>query len=139
MNKIILVSLLLVAGIILFVVGVVVGYMYYQPQGSSLIPTVVEKNIWPSSKVVSQITTTGKVTKIDGNDITLTNEGDTLKIRVIKNAIIYASKVSTQNGKNVTSVEKATFSDIKVGSDLNILTNVSSTDKQLEGYSVLIK
>lgn len=83
-----------------------------------------------SSKVVPSIVAFGKVSKIDGRNITLDYNGDSITISIINDAQIYGS--SGQDGQTAES-----FENIKMGDNLSVNLKVLP-DGQLQGQSIII-
>ena len=73
-----------------------------------------------SSKAISSITAYGKVLQINGDEITLSNLGDSLKIIAPSSARIY----SFASGPSEARPKIAAFSDIKVGGDINAVISL---------------
>lgn len=92
-----------------------------------------------TSKVIPSIAAYGKVTKIDGKNITLSYQGDALVVPIRDDAKIYSFTTTTATGtvaKTPTSKE-ITFQELKVGDDLSINVRILATGK-MEGFSVVV-
>ena len=147
MNKI-LIFLLIIAGAVIFTVGGGGLGILYQTQkdapqiGKLQATELALNNIVKelSSTVISSIISYGKVSKIEGRNITLTFEKESLTIKVREDALVF-SMVQTAPLKNgsafTTTQQKAEFKDIKLGDDLNIRVKLS-IDGQLEGGVIII-
>lgn len=131
-------------GVLVFVIGGALGILYQMqapkvqsqntltltPQPSATIPQVV-KDL--NSQVITSIGAYGIVTKIDGRNITLSNQSDSIIIAVRDDAKIYS--FVTMNGKPTS--QQIDFKDIKNGDNVSISVKVS-LDGQIEGYSLIV-
>lgn len=86
-----------------------------------------------SSKTIPSIVAYGQVTKINGKNITLTNSGDSLNVKIRDDAQIYSFTQSA----TAPVQQKAAFQDIKTGVNINISLKLLP-DATLEGVSVII-
>lgn len=114
--------------------------MVYQAQkgGASLFPSsdssAVVKTL--SSKVIASIIAYGTVADIQGKNITLSYNSDSVVIAIADTAEIYS--FSQASGGNAAPTQtKTEFSQIKKGDSLNVTLNLLS-DGQLKGTSVII-
>jgi len=130
MNKIILI-VLSVALLILAFGG---GYVFKTIQASPQIKKAetVVKDL--SSKTVLSAVVYGQVSKIEGRDITLSYNGDSIKINITDTTPIY-SFANDFTGKSVQ--KKVDFKDIKIGNTLNITIKILP-DGQMQSQSVLV-
>jgi hypothetical protein len=130
---------LIILVIIFLIVGAVLGAAYKgvldAPKMKKI--AVMEPTIKGlSSKVVPSIVAYGQVTNISGRNITLTYSQETLTIKVSNTANIYSFS-APKAGSTTPTQQKASFSDIKKGDNLNINLKVSANGA-LEGQSVII-
>ena len=85
------------------------------------------------SKTVPSIVAYGQVEKIEGKNITLTNMGDSITVKIKDNAQI----ISFLNRDDPIANKQANFSDIKKGDTLNITVKVLPNGS-LEGETAII-
>ncbi|MCX6721058.1 MAG: hypothetical protein NT026_00420 [Candidatus Staskawiczbacteria bacterium] len=132
---------LIIAGIIIFALGVWLGIFYaYKNPGVKNAQTVQPTINILSSKIVQTATAFGRVQKIDGNKITLTSQGDTATISVKTGAQIFSAlaQKDPKSGNLVTGVPKpVSFADIKVGDAITITFKIDASGN-LEGDQVFI-
>lgn len=137
MNKNII--LIIVGALIILIIGAALGMVYQAQKGStSLFPSsdssAVVKTL--SSKVIASIIAYGTVSDIQGKNITLSYNSDSVTIAIADTAEIYS--FSQASGSNTAPTQtKTEFSQIKKGDSLNITLNLLS-DGQLKGTSVII-
>ncbi len=86
-KKTLIILILVLAGVILFLIGLWVGVdrrgmFSSQTTKTSLVSTL-------SSKVVSSITASGRVTQVQGNTVTLNSGGDSLTIALAPKPIFF--------------------------------------------------
>lgn len=140
MNKIILIVSSIIAGLLLLALGVSLGVSYQTQQASISSPQLdqLEKTTaavkFLSSKTVPSIVAYGQVTKIEGRDITLFYSGDSIKVSMEENSLIYSFVNDSQGKPTQKQVE---LKEIKVGDNLNITLKLLP-DGQLQGQSVFI-
>ena len=132
MNKTI--SAVLIPGLLFLVLGIGVGFLYKTLSISPQIQktTAVIKDL--SSKTVLSITAYGQVSNIEGEDITLSHNGDSIKVGMKENSPVY-SFTNDSTGKPVQ--KKVSLKEIKIGDNLNITIKLLP-DGQIQGQSVLI-
>lgn len=137
-----LIIILVIGAFIIFILGGGTGIFYqtqkYAPQIEKLqILETTAKAL--SSPVVFDITALGKVTNIDGRNITLNRNNQELTIKIKEDAKITSAFKSAVPGENRFSVvEKPdTFENIKKGDGLRINIKVLENGK-LEGDVVTI-
>ena len=126
--------LLIVILLVIFVIGAGLG-IFFQMQKDA--PKIKSANLLIntlSSKAVPSIVAFGKVTSINGKNITLSFNGGSVTIKINDNAVV--SSMSA-NAQDKSAPQKITFSQIKIGDTLNISIKVFS-DGQLLGQSVII-
>lgn len=135
MNKITLIVSLIIVGLLLLALGAGFGVLYQTQQAPpQLEKTTTAAVNFLSSKIFPSIVAYGKVTKIEGKNITLSSGGDSIKISMEENSPVY-SFVYDSAQKPVQ--KKIEFKEIKVGDNLNI-TIKFLPDGQLQGQSVYI-
>jgi preprotein translocase subunit YajC len=74
----------------------------------------------------------GEVKEISGRDLTLTANGESLKISISEKAVIQSLNIKTGE------IKKANLSDIKVGGKLEVQVRVEPKEKILTAYLVNI-
>ncbi len=128
MNKIGIITLIIV-GVALFLLGGGLGVYFQMRNDASQISAVKAL----SSGVVSSIVAYGELTKIDGNNLTLTYEGKSITVNILDSAKVYYFLT--------TSSEEATkeigIKDLKVGDKLHVSIKVSFNG-QIEGTTVAV-
>jgi hypothetical protein len=72
----------------------------------------------------------GEVKEISGRDLTLTANGESLKISISEKAVIQSLNIKTGE------IKKANLSDIKVGGKLEVQVRVEPKEKILTAYLV---
>lgn len=134
MNKINSTFLILIFGLVCLVLGGGIGFFYKTLQSSSEgeKTTIITKNL--TSKTIISSVVYGQVSKIEGRDITLSNEGDSLKINIPENIAIY-SFANDSTGKSVQT--RVDLKAIKIGDTLNIAIKVLP-NSQIQSQSVMI-
>jgi hypothetical protein len=133
MNKSNLIILVII-GIVFFIVGGGLGIFYQTQKDASQINGA--KSIKAlSSKVIPSIVAYGKVTDINGRDITIFYNGESLTIPVSQDAQV--SSFSQANGQTGSTQQKTSFDQIKKGNYINISIKVLP-DGNIEGNMVII-
>ncbi len=115
--------------VIVFVLGLMLG-IAIKPQQSPAVQTKVEAATNLSSKVVSSITAYGKVSGIQGRDLTLSSLGDDLVVTAAPDARIYSFDSSSK--QQITQ-----FESIKAGDNVNVALKLLPNGK-LQGTSIII-
>ncbi|MDP3882990.1 MAG: hypothetical protein Q8Q48_02955 [Candidatus Staskawiczbacteria bacterium] len=133
MNKANILILILI-GAVLFVIGGGLGIFYQTQKDAPYLKKASTIDVL-GSKVIPSVVAYGRVTKIEGRNISLTYMGDSLTVQV-KDGAQVSSFVSSSGSKTPVQT-KASFNDIKIGNDINISVKVL-TDGQLQGESVFI-
>jgi len=115
------------------IIGGAIGvYFQFQKDAPKLnIARNVIKSL--SSKTVPSIVAFGKASKIEGRNITLDYNGDTITIGISDDAQIYTSSNQTAGATPTASL----LENIKIGDDLSVNLKVLP-DGQLQGQSVII-
>lgn len=133
MNKkeINVVILLIVVGLIIFAAGAGLGIFYQNKKNTSQLQEAEKisaeiKSL--SSDIVTAVAAYGKVTAINGRDVTLSYNGKTLTINVAENIPVTSLQAGSKNLK---------FSDIKQGDNLNIALKIAE-DGKLIAQSIII-
>ena len=127
--------------ILAFITGTALGILFQSQKGSLQFKNVVETVRALSSKAVPSISAFGQVVKIDGKDITLIYNEESITVAIREDAQIYsfanpngAAKGSALSAGQQTIVP---FENIKIGDQLSISLKVLP-DGQFEGQSVII-
>lgn len=129
MKKSILIITFILVAVIFTLIGAVSVYIITRPTPQQ---AQLEKNVnLILSKTISSITSSGKVTAIEGRNITISNLGDSVTILVPAGKPVYS--LESEDGVQ----KKITFEDIKIGDSVNIGLKVKD-NKQLEGQSIII-
>jgi hypothetical protein len=126
--------ILVIVAIVIFVIGFGLGF-FLNSQNSA--PKVNNNNVANligllSLKTVPSITAFGQVSKIEGKNVTLFFNGDSMTIPVISSARINSVDSSKNNAQ-----QEAKFENIKVGDALSVGLKVLP-DGSLQGTSVFI-
>ncbi len=120
-------TILIIAGALIFLIG---GGLGVASQLSAVRQKVrTEAFDILSSKVITSVSAYGKVTKIEGRDITLNNLGDNLSVSMPDNVKVYSFVDSSQ--------QAAAFEDIKIGDSINATLKLLPTGGY-EGLSIII-
>lgn len=119
--------ILIIAGALILLIGVGLGIIYQMNPSQQKIRTEASSIL--STKVISSISAYGKVIKIEGKNITLSNLGDSLAVSITDSARIYSFINSAQ--------QAAEFEDIKVGDNVNAVLKLLP-NSQYEGSSIII-
>lgn len=89
-----------------------------------------------NSKVISSISASGKVENINGRNLTLSNSGDSVVIKITDNAQVFS--FAQPDAINASTAQKqAAFSDIKNGDNVNVGVKMMP-DGSLSGEFVYI-
>lgn len=128
------VLILVLSCLVLFLLGISLGITIQANNRGAVKKAEAVNNL--SSKVITSITAYGKITKIDGKKITLSNLGEDLSILMQDKAKIYSFNVSEKS--NVAPTQKEVgFGDVKVGDSVNVVMKLLS-DGQMQGSSLII-
>jgi hypothetical protein len=114
MNKIVLSVLAIVIAIVFFVLGAGLG-IFYQDQKNNSQPMSASSAKLLGSRIIPSIMVSGKVSKLEGRNITIISDGDTAVIPISDGATVY-SFISSED----SSQKESDFSQIKVGDRVNI-------------------
>ena len=127
-------AVLAAVAIIIFLIGGGLGAFYQNQNNFQKLLAIKQL----SSKVVPSIVAYGKVSKIQGKNITLNFSGDSLTVLITDTAQIYSfASPANANTTQSNSQQKINFSDIKVGDSLNIGLRVSPAGV-LSGTAVMV-
>lgn len=117
-----------VVAIFVFLLGGGIGIFYQSNKDASQFGTLESRDTQSqtlqsainglSSKVVLSSTAYGQVSSIDGRDIVLVYEKDSLKIKIKDDAVIYAPTEENFSGTGVQP--QVQFENIKKGDSLNV-------------------
>lgn len=121
-------------GVVLFIVGVALGIFYQMQIGFKSAIEVKTVNAL-ASKVIPSIVAYGKVTAIEGQNVTLSFGGDTLMVPITADAQVFAFTNTTATSAPVQ--QKTTFDKLKVGDNINISVKVLEGGK-MQGESIFI-
>jgi len=151
MSKISLIVLSIALGLVIFIVGGGMGIVYQSQMetgntaaiekctAKEIIVDVTEKDCVSlvkalSSSVVTSVAAHGTVINIEGNNITLKTNKDSVIFSFAKNVQISSFSFpssSEETGKTIsptnTAEQKKSIGDIKIGDVLNIDVNILST------------
>jgi len=119
--------LYIVAGLIIFAVGGGAGVLYQQQKGEEI--NFLFKTL--NSKIISSIMADGYVANIEGKNISLDLNGESLIVKIRDDA-----KVMFFDDKGVQKEIK--FEDIKKGDFINVNIRLFSAN-QFEGYMILMR
>ncbi|OGZ70710.1 MAG: hypothetical protein A3F47_01895 [Candidatus Staskawiczbacteria bacterium RIFCSPHIGHO2_12_FULL_38_11] len=121
-----------VSGIIILIIGFSLGFWYKSiSQPKNVAQEIPEAVKVISSKVTPSITAYGVITKIDGKNITINNEGDIMTITARDDVKIYA--FSSTTGKS----QEITLNDLKIGDKLSVNIKVSDSG-QVDAYTIIV-
>ncbi len=129
MNEKLKLAILIIAGVLIFAIGVGLGIVIQTKTGMQKIKDEVVGNF--SSKVVSSITAYGKVIKIEGRNITLSYLGDSLAASISNSAKVYSFATAT------SPQEEVGFEALKTGDNINAILRLLP-DGRYEGSSIII-
>ncbi len=148
--KNLIVSLFL--GLLVFGIGIGLGILYQTQQGVVPQSITQPKNnvqVMPevikmlSSKVIPSIAAQGTVTKIDGRNITLNYQTDSITIGIRNDAIIYSIVFNTSPAKTgsinngASSSKQIDFKALKIGDNISVNFRVLPSG-QIEGFSIIV-
>jgi len=128
MNKLNLIILILI-GVALFILGGGFGSYY---QAEKLEPQINALR-GLSSEVIPSIVAYGKITKIDGKNLTLTYGEGSITVKIRDNAPVYYF-IDSPSGEQT---KKIRLEDIKLEDSAHVSISISS-DGQLEGTTVAV-
>ncbi|OGZ73099.1 MAG: hypothetical protein A2998_03345 [Candidatus Staskawiczbacteria bacterium RIFCSPLOWO2_01_FULL_37_25b] len=131
MNKKILIGIIPI--IVALILGGAIGIFFQFQKDAPQVKKSGEVIKSLSSKVVPSIVAFGRVSKIDGRNITLDYNGDNITINIGDDAKIYTSSNQGEGGGQ----EIISFENIKTGDNLSINLKVLP-DGQLQGQSIII-
>jgi len=127
MNKISLIIILIISACILFVSGGGIGVFLKAQEDNSKINKLSSIVDSVTSKIVVGVSVLGEVTKIEGRNVTLSSDNESIIVDIEDYAIMYS--LVSKNGSNDLAggltKKSIKFDDIKVGDYLNINTVVS--------------
>ena len=134
MNKLNSTFLMVISGLVILVLGFGAGFFYKTFQVSPQLEKSMALIKTLSSKTVLSTVAYGQVSEITGNDITLSYNGDNIKISMTESSPVY-SFVNDSSGNPVQ--KKVDFKQIKIGDSLNITIKLLP-DGQIQSQSALI-
>jgi hypothetical protein len=134
MNKIIATSLITIALLIVFLLGGGVGMSYQSQKLSSSNEKALEIAKILSSKAVSSIIVFGQVESINGKELNVSYEGESVVVKMTDTALIESL---SKDGSGKPIQQKIDFNQIKQGDSVNIPAKLSQQGI-LEGESLII-
>jgi hypothetical protein len=134
MNKINLVVLLIIGGVVLLASGAGLGILYQNQTVSPQFEKAVAAVNFLSSKAVPSIVAYGQVVSIDERNLTLAFNGDNIAITINDDASVNSF---VKDEKGTMAQKKVDFSQIKKGDTLNVSVKLLP-DGQIQGLSVII-
>ncbi len=120
------------SGLLILIIGIVFGVLYQPRQLQNILETTTPPAVKVlSSKTIPSITAYGLITKIDGNNITIDNQGDSMTMTVRDDAKIYAFLATTGKSQQIT------LKDLKIGDNLSVNVKITSSG-QVDAYSLIV-
>jgi cytoskeletal protein RodZ len=144
-----------VVGILVVAIGFLGGWWFGGMQTPAPVVTPNQQTTAPivkdlSSKVIPSIAAQGKITKIDGRNITLSYQGDSVVVAVNTDARVYAFTPPTTTTTTTTTAnnkpqpkpvpptsKQISFSDLKLNDNVSVNLRVSAAGS-LQGFSVVV-
>ena len=144
--KIVLLSIILV--LLSLGLGIAGGMFISQSNDTTTLPQIGQQSMVQaikdlSSKVVPSLSAYGTVTKIDGQSVTLSYQGDSMVLPIKPDAKVYslaASPTTVRTGstaKSASTTQQIAFQNIKIGDNLSVNFKVLSSGN-LEGFSAIV-
>lgn len=136
----------LVAGILILILGVWLGMLLggkgtMTASQTSQVAAGAALTKALSSKVIPSIAAYGQVTKIDGSNLTISYQGDSVVVSVDSNSKIYsfAKQPTTTTTKKTTAPtsQQIALKDVKVGDNVSVNIKVFPTG-EMQGLSVVV-
>ncbi len=124
----------IVLGLLILAVGFGGGVLYEsigQPPAQNVVQEAPEGVKVLNSKITPSITAYGVITDINGKNITIDNQGDTMTITVVDGAKIYAFSSTSGQSKEIT------LQDLKKGDNLSVNVKVSQNG-QVQAHSIIV-
>ena len=128
-KKIITIIVLIIAGLGLLAGGFWGGVLYQHKKNKPLENAIDPLKCLSSSKIIYSIIANGKVTKISGRTVTLSNGTENFSVSINEDVQVYSFTPGNQTSSS--------FEAIKIGDNLNVSAKVLS-DGQLEVLGVII-
>lgn len=138
MSKTVQIILYLWVVIVIGVAGVGSGFWYAQRAGlSSDIPKTI-----PENKVVGGLflSVAGKVAKVEGQEMTLEQEGDTLAFKVDEEAVITQVTLPGEAVSPKVEQKEISLNEIKVGDEATATLEIQSDGSRLaKGVTIFVE
>ncbi len=143
---------LVTSGIVLFVLGgvCVMAYQWQTKNNGGILSQLQQQKVPDvikvlSSNVVPAMAARGIVTKVDGKNITLTSQGDSITVTMRDDAKLYTFVLNTNITKpvkgstpaNTSTSREISIKDVNIGDDLNVNIKVFPSG-QIEGISGVV-
>ena len=90
-----------------------------------------------TSKVIPSVGAYGQVAKIDGNNLTISYQGDSIVVTVGGSAKIYAQTIVKKGTVSTPTTQQISLQNIKVGDNVSVNIKVQPTG-QLQGLSIVV-
>jgi len=139
MNKTLLIILSIISALIILFIGIEIGIAYQAQKISAQQKTTQEKETSAlvkqlSSNVIAIIAASGKVTNINGKNITLSNGGDSITIKFVDSVLV---STFFTDSKGIPTAQQSNFGQIKVGDSISADAKMLS-DGTLSGQDITI-
>lgn len=134
MNKAFLVILSVVIILVSFGLGAGVGVFYQMQKNAPQINKAEEVIKKLTSKALPLIVVYGQIINIEGKNLTVSFNGESVDVKINENATISMFSTDSQ-GKS--SQQNFVFNQIKIGQTVSVNTKVS-LDGQLQGEAITI-
>lgn len=130
-NKKITILLLIILGIVVLIAGIYAGILLEKQITGPKLEKAQNAIKTLSSKVIPSIIASGEVSKISGRNITLTQAGESLEIKIREDARIFSSGATLEEPGNVP--KEISLEEIKISDFLNVMIKISP-DAGIEGF-----
>jgi len=124
-------STILISVLVVFVSGIGAGFLIKTIQVSPKLAVI--KSL--SSKAVPSMVAYGQVSQVEGRDITLTYDNNSVKVTMAENSPVYAFVNNSTGGK--ATQNKVSINEIKIGDNLSITAKLLANGI-LQGQSAFI-
>lgn len=139
--------IMVIVAVIILIVGVVGGMAWQKSLSAASLQKLAQLQAMEptikslSTKMFPSIVAYGNVTKIEGRNITLTSNAETITIPTTDNTYIYTVEAPTKPAAKGTTAaptqQRAQFSQIKTGNNVSVAIRVLPTGG-IEALSVMI-
>jgi len=133
MDQKIKIGILITSGILIFFLGYGLGNILQVKVCDQKVTTEAVNIL--SSKIITSVTAYGRITKIDGTNVTLNSLGEDLIILIPDSARVYS--FLTADGKQASTQQIVKFEDLKIGNSINVSLKLLPSGK-FEAASVII-